>query len=126
MKIFATFLIGEDKVEIYRIGTNPKSFSEEKYQDEFYKESELFFQDINTTTDPNLTSWIPYNGYYYAEIGYINPDTNEFYNIESITKENSSNLIYGERVEIYKDGNLIETKFESFNYEEIESVGSKC
>lgn len=109
-RIFAVFTSDGDGYDIIsKIGLNLNVFKGEE---------DIYFQDIDSKTETtDEDSWKPYNGT--QEIyGYIDVKTNKFH-----IDDNSCPFLpdeffedpskqWGNMIEIYKDGELIETKFE--------------
>ena len=125
MKIFATFYEPSDSgEEIYRIGLTPEAFNNPRHSElGFYHSSEsdmVYFYEINDPekdlTDPNLEDWIPYNGKFGVDNGwiinnrFISEDCSEW--PEEIDEDDDLDD-HGPRVikyEIYEKGKLIDVK----------------
>lgn len=107
VKIFATIVLDE----LHNISLNPKVFD---------AENNIFYQEIEPDTEmTQYNNWKPWNGYY-IEYGFIDTTDNKYYQeydefletLESTEYETFMSHSYSvEKVDIYKEGVLVETKY---------------
>lgn len=120
IKIFANFVKDYDSIEyISNIGLNPDVFSKCEFEKEDVVETGVYFQEIDPNTEmTRYGGWKPWNGYVtnYGFLDnndkYYDEDDEIFDTLNTIEYEEfMSHLVPVDKIEVFKEGVLVETKY---------------